>query len=48
MESKTIEMLIEETDLVGEWFFGPNNVNNPERQKFIKTIRKFLNFILSD
>jgi len=48
MERKTIEMLVEETDMVGEWFFGSNNVNNPERQKFMKTIRNFLNFILSD
>jgi hypothetical protein len=48
MERKIIEMLIEETDLVGDWFFGPENVNNPERQKFMRTIRKFLNFILTD
>ena len=48
MELKIVEMLVEETDMVGEWFFGPNNVNNPERQKFMKTIRNFLNFILSD
>jgi len=48
MERKTIEMLVEETDMVGEWFFGPHNVNDPERQKFMKTIRNFLNFILSD
>jgi hypothetical protein len=48
IERKIIEMLIEETDLVGDWFFGPENVNNPERQKFMRTIRKFLNFILSD
>jgi hypothetical protein len=48
IERRIIEMLVEETDLVGEWFFGPENVNNPERQKFMRTIRKFLNFILSD
>ena len=48
IERKIIEMLIEETDLVGDWFFGPENVNNPERQKFMRTIRKFLNFILTD
>jgi hypothetical protein len=48
IERKIIEMLVEETDLVGDWFFGPENVNNPERQKFIRTIRKFLNFILTD
>jgi hypothetical protein len=48
IERKIIEMLVEETDLVGDWFFGPENVNNPERQKFMRTIRKFLNFILTD
>jgi|LakMenEpi03Aug12_release.lakeMendotaPanAssembly.Ray.scaffolds.fasta_scaffold2357878_1 hypothetical protein len=48
MEYKIVEMLVEETDLVGDWFFGPENVNNPERQKFMRTIRKFLNFILTD
>jgi hypothetical protein len=48
IERKIIEMLVEETDMVGDWFFGPENVNNPERQKFIKTIRKFLNLILPD
>jgi hypothetical protein len=48
MEYKIVEMLVEETDIVGEWFFGPHNVNDPKRQKFIKTIRNFLNFILSD
>ncbi len=48
MEYKIVEMLVEETDMVGDWFFGPENVNNPERQKFMRTIRKFLNFMLSD
>jgi hypothetical protein len=48
MERKIIEMLVEETDMVGDWFFGPENVNNPERQKFMKTVRNFLNFILSN
>jgi len=48
MEYKIVEMLVEETDMVGDWFFGPENVNNPERQKFMRTIRKFLNFILTD
>ena len=48
MEFKIVEMLIEETEFVGDWYYGPQNVNNPERQKFIKTIRKFLNFILTD
>jgi len=48
IERKIIEMLVEETDMVGDWFFGPENVNNPERQKFMRTIRKFLNFMLSD
>ena len=48
MEYKICEMLIEETEFVGDWYYGPQNVNNPERQKFIKTIRKFLNFVLSE
>ena len=48
MELKIVEMLIEETDMIGDWFFGPNNVNNPERQKIMKTVRNFLNFILSE
>jgi hypothetical protein len=48
IERKIIEMLVEETDMVGDWFFGPENVNNPERQKFMKTVRNFLNFILSN
>jgi len=48
IERKIIEMLVEETDLVGDWFFGPENVNNPKRQKFMRTIRKFLNVLLSD
>jgi hypothetical protein len=48
MEFKIVEMLIEETEFVGDWYYGPQNVNNPERQKFIKTIRKFLNFVLSE
>jgi hypothetical protein len=48
MEFKIVEMLIEETEFVGDWFYGLQNVNNPERQKFIKTIRKFLNFVLSE
>jgi hypothetical protein len=50
MEYKIVEMLIEDenTDFVGDWFYGLQNVNNPERQKFIKTIRKFLNFVLSE
>lgn len=47
MEFKIAEMLIEETEFVGDWFYGFQNVNNPERQKFMKTIRKFLNFILT-
>ena len=47
MEYKIVEMLVEGTDMVGDWFFGPNNVNNPERQKFMKTVRNFLNFILT-
>jgi hypothetical protein len=49
MEYKIVEMLIEDenTDFVGDWFYGLQNVNNPERQKFIKTIRKFLNFVLT-
>ena len=42
-----ITLLVEGTDMVGDWFFGPNNVNNPERQKFMKTVRNFLNFILT-
>jgi hypothetical protein len=47
MERKIFEMLVEETEFVGDWFYGSQNVNNPERQKFMKTIRKFLNFVLS-
>ena len=42
-------MLVENTDYVGDWYFNnTQNGNNPERQKFIKTIRKFLNLILPD
>lgn len=49
MEYKIIEMLVENTDYVGDWYFNnTQNGNNPERQKFIKTIRKFLNLILPD
>lgn len=48
MEYKICEMLIEETEFVGDWYYGSQNVNSPERQKFIKTIRKFLNFVLSE
>jgi len=39
-------MLIEETKFVGEWFYESTRVKNPERQKFIKTIREFLKFLL--
>ena len=46
MESRIIEMLIEETKFVGEWFYESTRVKNPERQKFIKTIREFLKFLL--
>jgi hypothetical protein len=45
MESKIIEMLYENdiTDYIYDMV-----EQNPERQKIIKTIRKFLNFILID
>ena len=46
MESRIIEMLIEKTEFVGEWFYESTRVKNPERQKFIKTIREFLKFLL--
>jgi hypothetical protein len=39
MESRIIEF-------VGEWFYESTRVKNPKRQKFIKTIREFLKFLL--
>jgi hypothetical protein len=45
MESKIIEMLYEQ-DIIG--FLYDMNENDPERKKIIKTIRKFLNFVLVD
>ena len=46
IEYSFIGMLIEETKFVGEWFYESTRVKNPERQKFIKTIREFLKFLL--
>jgi hypothetical protein len=45
MESKIIEMLYEND--ITDYIYDMNE-QNPERQKIIKTIRKFLNFILVD
>jgi hypothetical protein len=45
MESKIIEMLYEND--ITDYIYDMNE-QNPERQKIIKTIRKFLNFILID
>lgn len=46
MESRIIEMLIEKTEFVGDWFYDSTRVKNPQRQKFIRTIREFLKFLL--
>jgi len=45
VETKIIEMLYEK-DII-DWVYDMNE-QNPERVKIVKTIRKFLNFILSD
>jgi hypothetical protein len=45
METKIIEMLYEK-DII-DWVYDMNE-QNPERVKIVKTIRKFLNFMLSD
>lgn len=45
MESKIVELLYE-NDISG--FLYDMNENDPERKKIIKTIRKFLNFVLAD
>jgi hypothetical protein len=45
MESKIIEMLYEND--ITDYIYNMDE-QNPERQKIIKTIRKFLNFILID
>jgi len=46
MEKKIIEMLYE-NDKIGEEVYDFKNELDVNRQKIVKTIRKFLNFILS-
>ena len=43
METKILDMLYEQ-DMIG-YLYGMDE-NDPERKKIIKTIRKFLNFVL--
>jgi hypothetical protein len=45
METAIVEMLYEND--ITDYIYDMDE-QNPERQKFIKTIRKFLNFILTD
>lgn len=45
MTNSILNLLVEETDLISDdWFDLPSQ--NPQKQKVIKTIRKFLNNIL--
>jgi hypothetical protein len=48
MQNKILELLVD-NDMIDDNFFSrPQNFYDPESQKILKTIRKFLNFILID
>lgn len=47
MINNILSLLVEKTDLISDDFFELPN-QNPEKQKVIKTIRKFLNNVLKN